>query len=94
MQLSCLYPMGLLGAEGPIRSQGRVHETYGEDLLLVSAMSVAFTRGIQGDDLREGVLATAKHFLGSFVQYFPRTGYPIGQIDSKRIRSILCEESM
>jgi len=43
---------------------GRVSETYGEDPYLVSAMSVAFTRGIQGEDLREGVLATAKHFLG------------------------------
>jgi beta-xylosidase len=43
---------------------GRVHETYGEDPYLSSAMSVAFVRGIQGDDLREGVLATAKHFLG------------------------------
>ena len=27
-------------------------------------MSIAFIRGMQGDDLREGVLATAKHFLG------------------------------
>jgi beta-xylosidase len=43
---------------------GRVHETYGEDPYLVSTMSVAFTRGMQGKDLREGVLATAKHFLG------------------------------
>jgi beta-xylosidase len=43
---------------------GRVHETFGEDPYLVSAMSVAFTRGMQGKDLREGVLATAKHFLG------------------------------
>jgi beta-xylosidase len=43
---------------------GRVHETFGEDPYLVTAMSVAFTRGTQGDDLREGVIATAKHFLG------------------------------
>jgi beta-xylosidase len=43
---------------------GWVHETYGEDPYLVTAMSVAFTRGMQGDDLREGVLASAKHFLG------------------------------
>ncbi|MFC4242979.1 beta-glucosidase [Gryllotalpicola reticulitermitis] len=43
---------------------GRMHETYGEDPYLVSAMSVAFTRGMQGDDLRHGVIATAKHFLG------------------------------
>lgn len=43
---------------------GRVNETYGEDPYLVSAMSVAFVQGLQGNDLREGVLATAKHFLG------------------------------
>ncbi|WP_210479454.1 glycoside hydrolase family 3 N-terminal domain-containing protein [Naasia sp. SYSU D00948] len=43
---------------------GRVHETFGEEPLLVSAMGVAYTRGIQGDDPASGVLATAKHFLG------------------------------
>lgn len=43
---------------------GRVHETYGEDPYLVTAMSVAFTAGLQGDDLQVGVIATAKHFLG------------------------------
>ena len=39
-------------------------QSFGEDPYLVSAMSIAFIRGMQGDDLREGVLATAKHFLG------------------------------
>ncbi len=43
---------------------GRVQETYGEDPYLVSAIGVAFVRGIQGADRRDGVLATAKHFLG------------------------------
>ena len=43
---------------------GRVTETYGEDPYLVSAMSVAFTRGMQGKDLRDGVIVCAKHFLG------------------------------
>lgn len=43
---------------------GRVHETYGEDVYLTTAMGVAFVRGLQGEDLRNGVLATAKHFLG------------------------------
>jgi beta-glucosidase len=43
---------------------GRVHETYGEDVLLSSAVGVAYVRGLQGDDLAEGVIATAKHFLG------------------------------
>jgi Glycosyl hydrolase family 3 N terminal domain len=36
----------------------------GEDPYLVGAMSVAFTRGMQSKDLREGVLVCAKHFLG------------------------------
>jgi beta-glucosidase-like glycosyl hydrolase len=42
---------------------GRVHETYGEDPYLAAAVSVAFTLGLQGD-LKEGVIATAKHFVG------------------------------
>lgn len=43
---------------------GRVHETFGEDVYLVSAFGVAFVRGLQGEELSSGVLATAKHFLG------------------------------
>lgn len=43
---------------------GRVHETYGEDPYLASALSVAYVRGLQGANLTEGVLATGKHFLG------------------------------
>lgn len=41
---------------------GRTEETYGEDHYLVACMGVAYIRGLQGDDLREGVVATAKHF--------------------------------
>lgn len=43
---------------------GRVHETYGEDPYLASAMGVAFVRGLQGSDPATGVAATGKHFLG------------------------------
>lgn len=43
---------------------GRVHETYGEDPYLSAALSVAYTKGLQGADLRDGVIATAKHFIG------------------------------
>ncbi|MGP2440405.1 glycoside hydrolase family 3 N-terminal domain-containing protein [Streptomyces sp. JW3] len=43
---------------------GRVHETYGEDPYLCAAFSVAYTRGLQGESLADGVVATAKHFLG------------------------------
>jgi beta-glucosidase len=43
---------------------GRTEETYGEDPYLVAAMGVAFVRGLQGADLRQGVVATGKHFVG------------------------------
>ncbi|WP_045277408.1 glycoside hydrolase family 3 N-terminal domain-containing protein [Microbacterium terrae] len=43
---------------------GRVHETFGEDPYLTAAMGVAFVRGLQSDDLTQGVIATAKHFIG------------------------------
>lgn len=43
---------------------GRVHETYGEDVELVSQMGVAFVRGINGANNDSGVTATGKHFLG------------------------------
>ncbi|MET7670461.1 glycoside hydrolase family 3 N-terminal domain-containing protein [Micromonospora luteifusca] len=43
---------------------GRTEETYGEDPYLVARMGVAFVRGLQGDDLTDGVIATAKHFVG------------------------------
>ncbi|MGI5520096.1 glycoside hydrolase family 3 N-terminal domain-containing protein [Micromonospora sp. CA-259024] len=43
---------------------GRTEETYGEDPYLVARMGVAFVRGLQGADLTDGVIATAKHFVG------------------------------
>ncbi len=41
---------------------GRVEETFGEDPLLVTRLGVAYIRGLQGEEPRLGVLATAKHF--------------------------------
>jgi beta-glucosidase len=43
---------------------GRVEETFGEDPYLVACMGVAFVRGLHGQNWREGVVATAKHFVG------------------------------
>ena len=43
---------------------GRVEEAFGEDPYLVAAMAVAYVRGLQGNDLRTGIIATLKHFLG------------------------------
>ena len=43
---------------------GRLEETYGEDPHLVTQMGLSYIRGLQGDDLTQGVVATAKHFVG------------------------------
>lgn len=41
---------------------GRTEETFGEDPYLVSRIGSAYIRGLQGEDLRHGIVATAKHF--------------------------------
>jgi beta-glucosidase len=43
---------------------GRVEETFGEDPYLVAKMGVAYIRGLQGDDIKQGIVATTKHFAG------------------------------
>ncbi len=43
---------------------GRTEETYGECPYLASRLGVAYVRGVQGQDLANGVVATGKHFLG------------------------------
>ena len=43
---------------------GRITETYGEDAALASAMTSAFVKALQTKDLKEGILATAKHYAG------------------------------
>lgn len=43
---------------------GRVEECFGEDPYLVGSLVTAYVRGLQGGDLRTGVVATLKHFAG------------------------------
>ncbi len=43
---------------------GRCEETYGEDPYLTGRLGIGYVRGLQGDDLRDGVVCTGKHFLG------------------------------
>jgi beta-glucosidase len=43
---------------------GRVEETFGEDPTLVSQFGMAYIRGLQGETLKNGVMATGKHFVG------------------------------
>jgi len=41
---------------------GRNEETFGEDPYLVASMGVAYVKGLQGNALDSGVIATPKHF--------------------------------
>jgi beta-glucosidase len=43
---------------------GRTEETCGEDPYLTSRMGVGYVKGLQGGDLKQGILATGKHFVG------------------------------
>jgi len=43
---------------------GRVEETFGEDPTLVSHFGMAYIRGLQSDNLAQGIMATGKHFVG------------------------------
>ena len=49
-----------------IRTQhfNRGEESYGEDGYLSSCYGVQFIKGLQGEDLKTGIAATTKHFLG------------------------------
>jgi beta-glucosidase len=43
---------------------GRTEETFGEDPYLTARIGVSYIQGLQGDDLKEGIVATGKHFVG------------------------------
>ena len=47
-----------------VPSFNRLEESYGEDAYLSAVMGVAFVRGLQQGDLRKGVGACSKHYLG------------------------------
>jgi beta-glucosidase len=43
---------------------GRCEESFGEDPHLSARFAVAYVRGLQGDDIKKGIVATVKHFAG------------------------------
>ncbi len=47
-----------------MRAGGRVEETIGEDAYLVAVMTTSTVRGLQGEGLADGIVATPKHFAG------------------------------
>ncbi len=69
---------------------GRVEETYGEDPVLAGALGTAYVRGMQTDDLTEGVLATGKHFVAHGLSEGGRNRAPV-QIGPRELREVYAE---
>lgn len=69
---------------------GRVEETYGEDPVLSGTIGVAYVRGLQTDDLRAGVIATGKHFLGYAMSEGGRNWGPV-QLGPRELREVYAE---
>jgi beta-glucosidase len=69
---------------------GRVEETYGEDPVLAGTLGTAYVRGLQTDDLRRGVIATGKHFLGYALSEGGRNWGPV-QLGPRELREVYAE---
>ncbi|MEZ5245015.1 MAG: glycoside hydrolase family 3 N-terminal domain-containing protein [Acidimicrobiales bacterium] len=69
---------------------GRVEETYGESPELCGRMGVAYVRGLQTDDLRNGVVCTGKHFLGYALSQGGRNQAPV-QLGPRELREVYAE---
>jgi beta-glucosidase len=67
---------------------GRVEETFGEDPLFTSQMGAAYVRGLQGDNLRDGVIATGKHFLGHGISEAGMNCTPV-HIGPRELRDVI-----
>jgi len=69
---------------------GRVEETYGEDPVLIGTLGTAYVRGLQTANLREGVAATAKHFLAYAMSQGGRNWAPV-HIGPRELRDVYAE---
>ncbi len=69
---------------------GRVEESYGEDPVLSGTIGTAYVQGLQGNDLRRGVAATGKHFLGYAVSEGGRNWGPV-QLGPRELREVYAE---
>ena len=69
---------------------GRVEESYGEDPVLNGTIGTAYVQGLQGDELRHGVAATGKHFLGYALSEGGRNWNPV-QLGPRELREVYAE---
>ena len=60
---------------------GRYEESYGEDVYLVSQCGMAYTRGLQSQYLKEGIIATLKHYVAQGISDGGRNCAPIHVTD-------------
>ncbi len=66
---------------------GRCEETFGEDAYLVATMGAAYIEGLQGDDLAQGIAATAKHFAAHALSEGGRNCAPV-HLGMRELRDI------
>lgn len=69
---------------------GRVEETFGEDPYLTGMLGTAYVRGLQTEDLKKGVLATGKHFIGHGLPEGGRNHAPV-QLGPRELRDVYAE---
>ena len=69
---------------------GRVEETYGESPELCGRMGVAYVKGLQTDDVANGVVCTGKHFLGYALSQGGRNQAPV-HLGPRELREVYAE---
>lgn len=69
---------------------GRVEETYGESPELCARMGVAYVKGLQTDELANGVVCTGKHFLGYGYSLGGRNQAPV-HLGGRELREVYAE---
>uniref|UniRef100_A0A7C3WQV9 Beta-glucosidase n=1 Tax=Dictyoglomus turgidum TaxID=513050 RepID=A0A7C3WQV9_9BACT len=66
---------------------GRTEETFGEDPYLVSRMASSYVKGLQGEDWKEGIIATIKHFTAYGISEGARNLGP-AKIGERELREV------
>lgn len=69
---------------------GRLEETYGEDPVLCGVLGTAFVKGLQTSDLRNGVLATGKHFAAHSISDGGRN-HGVVNLGPRELREVYAE---
>jgi beta-glucosidase len=69
---------------------GRLEETFGEGAYLAGRLGVACVRGLQTGDLRSGVLAAARHFVGGGLSEGGMNHAPV-QLGPRELREAFAE---